>query len=127
MTRRARTNLEGGRPTSAAELETACRVVDSSGTVPVVAALVDASTGRPRTISVRAFLVACQLNALARHHKGHLAEVARVMNAMTDRQRAGLGVVRHDPAQTYNRLDRLFNRLCEALAWIHRPVTPDGA
>jgi hypothetical protein len=59
--------------------------------------------------------VACQLNALARHHRGHLIEVARVINAMTDEQRSSLGIVDHDPEQTYNRVDRLFNRLCEVL------------
>jgi hypothetical protein len=77
--------------------------------------LVDSEVGRHRTISVRAILVACQLNALARHHKGHLVEVARVINAMSDEQRASLGIVDHDPDQTYHRVDRLFNKLCDAL------------
>jgi len=81
----------------------------------VLAQLVDSDVGRPRTISVRALLVAAQLNALARHHKGHLVEVARVVNAMTNEQRAWLGIVDHDPAQTYHRVDRLFNKLCDVL------------
>ncbi len=71
--------------------------------------------GRHRTISVRGLLVACQLNALARHHRAHLVEVARIINALTDEQRAELGIVKHDPAQTYDRVDRLFNRLCDVL------------
>jgi hypothetical protein len=57
--------------------------------------LVDSEVGRHRTISVRGLLVACQLNALARHHKGHLVEVARVINAMTEEQRVALDRTRH--------------------------------
>jgi hypothetical protein len=60
-------------------------------------------------------LVAGQLNALARHHKGHVVEVARVVNAMSEEQRRSLGIVDHDPDQTYHRVDRLFNKLCDAL------------
>ena len=54
--------------------------------------MVDSEVGRPRTISVRGLLVACQLNALARHHKGLVVEVARVINAMTADQRDRLVV-----------------------------------
>ena len=59
--------------------------------------------------------MACQLNALARHHKAHVVEVARVINAMSDEQRATLGILDHDPGQTYHRVDRLFNKLCDVL------------
>jgi hypothetical protein len=34
---------------------------------------------------------------------------------MSNDQRVSLGVVDHDPDQTYHRLDRLFNRLCDVL------------
>jgi len=81
----------------------------------VLAPLLDAEVGRPRTISVRGLLVACQLNALARHHQAHLIEVARIINALTSAQRAALAIVLHDPEQTYDRVDRLFNRLCATL------------
>jgi len=89
--------------------------VDRSGVVPVLATLVDSDVGRPRTISVRGLLVAAQLNALARHHRGHLVEVARVVNAMTADQRERLRIVDHRPDETYHRVDRLFNKLCDAL------------
>jgi hypothetical protein len=112
---RAPLDGSGGRLTSSTDLQVACQVVDRSGVVGVLTALVDSDVGRPRTISVRAVLVACQLNALARHHKAHLVEVARVINAMSNDQRASLGVADHDPAQTYHRVDRLFNRLCGVL------------
>lgn len=115
MRQRAPVDADGRRPTSHADLQVACRVADRSGAIPVLTSLVDSEVGRPRTISVRALLVAAQLNALARHHKGHLVEVARVINAMTNEQRAWLGIFDHDPAQTYHRVDRLFNRLCDAL------------
>src|ERR1019366_2664829 len=115
MRRRAPIDADGGRQTASTDLQIACRVVDRSGAVPVLTSLVDSEVGRHRTISVRAILVACQPNALARHHKAHLVEVARVINAMNDDQRASLGIVDHDPAQTYHRVDRLFNKLCDVL------------
>lgn len=115
MSRRAPMDANGGRPTSATDLQIACRVVDRSGVVAVLSELLDAEVGRHRTISVRGLLVALQLNALARHHRAHLVEVARIINALTDDQRVELGIVRHDPEQAYNRVDRLFNRLCAVL------------
>jgi len=115
MKRRAPLDGAGGRPTTTTDLQVPCRVVDRAGVVPVLSSLLDAEVGRHRTISVRGLLVACQLNALARHHRGHLVEVARVINALTDDQRAALGIVCHDPAQTYDRVDRLFNKLCDVL------------
>jgi len=124
MNRRAPLDGGGGRPTSNADLQLACRIVDRAGVVGVLSPLLDAEVGRHRTISVRGLLVACQRNALARHHRAHLVEVARIINALTDEQRASLGIVRHDPAQTYDRVDRLFNRLCDALDAGH---TADGA
>jgi hypothetical protein len=115
MRRRAPIDAHGGRATSATDLQIACRVVDHSGVMVVLSPLLDAEVGRHRTISVRGLLVACQLNALARHHRAHLVEVARTINALTDDQRAELGIVRHDPEETYHRVDRLFNRLCGVL------------
>jgi hypothetical protein len=113
--RRAPIDAAGGRVTTNTDLQIACRVVDRSGVVTVLAGLLDAEVGRHRTISVRGLLVTCQLNALARHHRAHLVEVARTINAMSDEQRASLGIVRHDPAETYDRVDRLFNKLCAML------------
>ena len=105
----------GGRPTTAHDLQLASGIIDRSGVVDVLAPLLDAELGRHRTITVRGALIACQVNALARHHQAHLIEVARVVNAMTDEQRATLGFSGHDPAQTYDRLDRLFLKLAEVL------------
>ena len=105
----------GGRPTTAHELQLACGIVDRAGVVPVLEPFFVAEVGRHRTISLRGLLVACQLNALVRHHKAHLIEVARVINAMTDEQRDRLGIVKHDPAQTYDRVDRTFSKLASVL------------
>ena len=52
---------------------------------------------------------------MARHHRAHVVEVARIINALSDDQRHQLGIVRHDPEETYHRVDRLFNRLCDVL------------
>ena len=115
MKQRAPIDAAGGRATRNTDLQIACRVMDRAGVVPVLSALLDADVGRHRTISVRGLLVACQLNAMARHHRAHLVEVARIINALTDEQRAELGIVKHDPEQTYDRVDRLFNKLCDVL------------
>src|ERR1700681_152975 len=113
--RRAPLDASGGRPTTGHELQVACGVVDRSGVVPMLEPHFDAEVGRHRTISLRGLLVACQLNALVRHHKAHLIEVARMINAMTDEQRDRLGIVRHDPAETYDRVDRTFTKLTKVL------------
>jgi hypothetical protein len=113
--RRAPLDSTGGRPTTSVDLRIACRIVDRSGVVPILSRLLDAEVGRHRTITVRGVLTACQLNAMARHHRAHLIEVARTINALTDEQRHELGFADHDPHQTYDRIDRLYLRLCEVL------------
>ena len=115
MKRRPPIDYTGGRLTTAHELQLACGVVDRSGVVQPLRQLVDAAVGRHRTMTLRGALVACQVNALARHHRAHLIETARVINALTDEQRHDLGFVKHDPAQTYDRLDRIFLKLTDVL------------
>jgi hypothetical protein len=112
---RAPIDTTGGRPTLDTELQVAIRVVRRAGVLEPLARLLDAEVGRPRTISLLGFLVGAQLNALARHHQGHLVEIARVLNALTDAQRQRLGLGDWAPAQTYDRLERLFIRLCAVL------------
>jgi len=115
MSRRAPLDSSGGRPTTGHELQVAFGIVDRSGVIPMLEPHFDAEVGRHRTISLRGLLVACQLNALARHHKAHLIEVARVINALTDEQRDRLGIVDYDPDQTYHRVDRTFTKLAGIL------------
>jgi len=122
MKRRAALDPTGGRATSNTDLQIACRIVDRAGVVDVLSPLMDAEVGRHRTISVRGLLVACQLNAMARHHRAHVVEVARIVNALAEDQRAALGIVKHDPIQTYDRVDRLFNKLCVVLDTGHPGV-----
>jgi hypothetical protein len=90
-------------------------IVHRAGVVPVLDSYFTAEVGRHHTIPLRALLVACQLNALVRHHKAHLIEVARLINALTDDQRERLGIVMHDAAQTYDRVDRAFTKLAGLL------------
>ncbi|HEY5024052.1 MAG TPA: hypothetical protein VII76_03675 [Acidimicrobiales bacterium] len=52
------------------------------------------------------------VNGLRRHHQAHLVEYARLVNGLTDEQRETLGFTRHDPDQSYDRIERLFLRLC---------------
>jgi hypothetical protein len=112
---RAPIDTDDGRPTSAGELNIARQLVQKSGTVAVLKPFLDADVGRPRHLSLEGLLVALQLNALHRHHQAHLVEAARVLNALTDEQRADLGITSWDPAETYARVDRLFVTLCQIL------------
>lgn len=82
MKRRAALDPTGGRATSNTDLQIACRIVDRASVIDVLSPLMDAEVGRHRTISVRGLLVACQLNAMARHHRAHVVEVARIVNAL---------------------------------------------
>jgi hypothetical protein len=112
---RAPIDTNDGRPTSAGELNIARQLVQKSGIVAVLSPFLDADVGRPRHLSLEGLLVAIQLNALHRHHQAHLVEAARVLNALTDDQRASLGITSWDPAETYPRVDRLFVTLCQIL------------
>lgn len=112
---RAPLDTTGGRLTTAHDLQIAVGIVNRSGMLEVLEPLFVADVGRHRTLKLKAFLVACQLNALVRHHRGHLIEVARVINALTDDQRAQLGIDRHNPALTYDRVERTFTKLAEVL------------
>lgn len=112
---RAPLDTTGGRATTTAELDTARRIVRRSGVLDALGPAFENEVGRPRTLPLGAFLVAAQLNALARHHVGHLVEIARVLNALTGDQRARLGIASWDPEQTYDRVERLFLRLCDVL------------
>ena len=105
----------GGRTPSGAEVSVARQLVERSGIVDALGPSIDADVGRPRHLSLLGFLVACQLNAINRHHQGHLVEVARTLNAITDSQRQSLGVTSWDPDESYPRVARLFSKLCHVL------------
>jgi hypothetical protein len=108
-------DVYGGHATSGAELSIARQVIDRSGVIDALQPLLDADVGRPRHLSLLAMLVAFQVNALHRHHQGHLVQAARVLNALTDEQRQSLGIVRWDPEEAYPRLEWLFAKLCRIL------------
>ena len=74
---------------------------------------------------MRGLLIAFQINALRRHHEAHLVEVARTVNGLTDNQRETLGFTHHDPGQTYDRLERLYVKLCAVLEDGHA-IEDDG-
>jgi hypothetical protein len=112
---RAPLDTTGGHSTSGAQLNLARQLIERSGIVEVLGPLMDAEVGRPRHLSLLGFLVSCQLNALNRHHQGHLAEVARTLNSLSDGQRQSLGVTDWDPDESYPRVARLFAKLCQVL------------
>jgi len=109
-------DVSGGRPTSAAEFKTAVDVIRRSGVLKVLEPAFTHEGGRPRALPLLAFLVAAQLNAMARHHVEHLVEIARVLCALTDEQRASLGIANWSEDEAYARVDRCFVDLCEVLA-----------
>jgi hypothetical protein len=112
---RAPIDAAGGRPTSGAELSFARQLIERSGIIDALGPSIESEVGRPRHLSLVAFLVVCQLHALQRHHQAHLIEVARILNALTKVQLQGLGVANWDPAESYPRVERLFLRICEVL------------
>ena len=118
MTRRAPLDVTG-RPTSATEFAQAIRVVDRSQIVPALIPYVEAQVGRPCTFTLRGLLVVMVINGARRHHVAHLVELARIVNGLTESQRTTLGFTKHDPAQTYDRVDRLYLRLCRVLEAEH--------
>ena len=120
MKRRAAIDTGGGRATGETDLQVARQLISKSGVLPVLTPLLETGVGRPRTLPLEAFLVAAQLNALQRHHQGHLVEIARILNAMTAEQHASLGIREWDPAEFYDRVERLFVSLCKVLE--ERPV-----
>src|SRR5713101_7281352 len=115
MKHRAPLDASGGRPTGETDLQVASQLIEKSGVLAILSPILESGLGRPRTLSLRAFLVAAQLNALHRHHRGHLVEIARVLNAMTADQLASLGVIDWDPAEAFDRVERLFICLCKVL------------
>lgn len=105
-----------GRPEQrSVELTLARQLIERSGLVAALEPHIDAEVGRPRRLSLEALPVGLMANALGRHHQGHLIEVARLLNSLSDRERAGLGIVEWDPEETYLAVDRLFCRLVEVL------------
>jgi hypothetical protein len=112
---RAPIHTSGGRPPTAEEFTTACRMVELSGVLEPLRAQLDHVDGRPRSLSVEGLLVAMQVNALRRHHRAQVVEAARMLNAFSARQLAALGVTNWNPVEAYDRTDRLFNLLDKAL------------
>ncbi|MGH2717800.1 MAG: hypothetical protein ACRDJU_04390 [Actinomycetota bacterium] len=115
MKKRAPIDTSGGRATGETDLQVARQIVEKSGVLAVLSPILESGVGRPRSLCLRAFLVAAQVNALHRHHQGHLVEIARVLNAFTTEQLASLGVSEWDPAEAYDWVERLFIALCKLL------------
>jgi hypothetical protein len=124
---RAPLDQEGGRTPSGAELNVARQLVERSDILETLEPFIDAEVGRPRNLSLLGFLVACQLNALNRHHQGHLVEIARTLNALTEKQRHGLEVTSWDPAESYPRVARLFTKIAKSWTLVRLVSTPRGS
>jgi hypothetical protein len=112
---RAPLDTSGGREPTAEEFEIAVQVIHKSGVVERLESHLIHDVGLPRQLSLRALMVAFQLNALQRHHRAHLVQAARVLNAMSEEQRGRLGITRWDSDETYPRVERLFVEVCRVL------------
>lgn len=108
-------DLTGQRSPSAEELSLARQIVRRSGLVEALTPHIDAEVGRHRRIPLEALLVAFQVNALQRRHQAHIIDIARLFNAMSEEDRAKLGIEYWDEEQAYSRVDWLFNKLCKVL------------
>jgi hypothetical protein len=115
-------DTSGGRPASGAELNVARQLIERSGITEILGPLLDAEVGRPRKLSLLGFLVACQVNALHRHHQAHLVEVARILNALTEAQRHSLGITGWNAEESYPCVERLFVKICDVLESGHAGV-----
>lgn len=113
--KRAPLDTCSGQVTGETDLQVARQVIDKSGVLAVLSPILESGVGRPWTLSLQGFLVAAQLNALHRHHQGHLVEIARILNAMTPGQLASVGITDWDPSEAYDRVERLFVSLCKVL------------
>jgi hypothetical protein len=105
----------GGVQPSIEEFSIARQVINKSRLVPALEPHVGSEVGRPRHLSLEGLLVAMQVNALRRHHRAHIIQAARTLNAMTPEQRDALGIKKWDPAEAYPRVDWLFGKLCVLL------------
>jgi hypothetical protein len=112
---RPRLWMRGKRPPSDEEFTGAVEQVRSTGLCNELEPYVDLTGGRPGTIPLRALLVCMQLNAMAHHHKGHVAETARTMVSLSCHQQMALGLRDTNPETIYKRVDRKFNALSRAL------------
>ena len=115
MTRRSAVDVGGGVQPSAEEFSIARQVIKKSGLVAALAPYLVCEVGRPRHLSLEGLLVAMQVNALRRHHRAHVVQAARTLNAMTPEQRDALGIRNWNEAEAYPRVDWFFGKLCRLL------------
>ncbi len=85
MSRRSAVDVSGGAQPSTEEFSIARQVVKKSRLVAALEAHVGSKVGRPRHLSLEGLLVAMQVNALRRHHRAHVVQAARTLNAMNAR------------------------------------------
>jgi hypothetical protein len=112
---RAPIDLKGNRRFTTGQVQTLRRLLQTSGVLEPVTDRLHASSGRPRSLTVLAFIWATLVNGTQRHHQAHVVELARILNSLTADQLGILGVVAWSEHLSYGRVDRMFNDLCKAL------------
>lgn len=90
--------------------------IERAGVLAPLEQRLDATTGRPRFLSVKALLVAMMVNGLEVNHSAHITGITAVLEAMSRQRLRELGCrVDRWPTDLYKRVDDLFNRLIHAL------------
>jgi hypothetical protein len=112
---RAPIDTSRGHAPTDAEFRRARDIVACSRVLDPLRRKLDSRTGRPRSLTLEAFLMLLAINGLRRHHQGHVVSLARILNSLTPSQLHDLGIRDLDPRQSYDRLDRLFNKVAAAL------------
>ena len=113
--RRAPIDVERGPAPTGVEFGTACAIVDGSGLVERIAPHVDADTGRPRALPLRALFVAMMINGLRQDHTALITRVTRVINSLTRAQRRALGIEQWSERGSYHRVQKLHRRVVRVL------------
>lgn len=127
MTRAIPLRFDGASTPSTREFEEVLHVIERSGVVEILTPLFLRSTGRRRSLHLLPLLYSFAAVGVRPGHRMLVIDAARQLNALTPKQRGRLGIeCRWDPDQTYDRLDRSFNRLAALLEERHATTGDAG-
>jgi hypothetical protein len=112
---RAPIDVAGAGAPTEEEFKTASSIIDRSGLVDLLSPYVDSDVGRPRTMPLRALLVAVMINALRTGHAAHLVRITRVVNSFSGAQQRALGIDGWLEQGSYHRVARLVDRVIEVV------------
>jgi hypothetical protein len=121
LPKQERINFRGARPPRTREIHEAIAQVRQSGVVPVLQARLNRRADANRRLSILGYETAVTLHGWTRHHRMHLVEVVRLINAFTPSTLRLLGMPDWHYDGCYDRFQRLFTAISRALkhGWHH--------